>query len=130
MTIPCVNGKPVRLYLSASLVCKSCQTVSSCLHVAVTSAAVFRPVSQTLNISKIANVKQYFPNLAEVTMLDENEVLPFMHEVYRAKIVWTVVYNGVVGEVRLGGAWVSRVEPLAWTIFSPAHLLLQQAFLC
>lgn len=52
-----------------------------------------------MNISKIANVKQYFPNLAEVTMLDENEPLPFMHEVYRAKIVWTVVYKGVVGEV-------------------------------
>ena len=61
---------------------------------------MFRPVSQTLNISKIANVKEYFPNLDEITMLDENEPLPFMHEVYRAKIVWTVVYKGVVGEVR------------------------------
>lgn len=63
-------------------------------------AAVYRPVDQELNISRIANVKEWYPNLAEVARLDENEPLLFMHEVYRAKIVWTVIFNGVVGEVR------------------------------
>eukprot|EP00878_Enallax_costatus_P012778 GHUV01013345.1.p1 GENE.GHUV01013345.1~~GHUV01013345.1.p1 ORF type:complete len:482 (+),score=128.44 GHUV01013345.1:377-1822(+) len=72
-----------------------------CDHARATMSPLFRPVSQTLNISKIGNVKDYFPNLAEITMLDENEPLPFMHEVYRAKIVWTVVYKGVVGEANL-----------------------------
>lgn len=31
--------------------------------------------------------------------MGEDEPLLFMHEVYRAKIVWTVVFNGVIGEV-------------------------------
>lgn len=65
---------------------------------------VYRPVDQLLNISKIANVKDWYPNLAQVARLDEQEALLFMHQVYRAKIVWTVVYNGVVGEVSRG--WV------------------------
>jgi hypothetical protein len=60
---------------------------------------VYRPVDELLNISKIANVKDWYPNLAEVARLDEQEPLLFMHQVYRAKIVWTVIYNGVVGEV-------------------------------
>jgi hypothetical protein len=36
--------------------------------------AVYRPVDQELNISRIAHVKQWYPNLAEVAHLDENEV--------------------------------------------------------
>jgi hypothetical protein len=65
---------------------------------------VYRPVDQLLNISKIANIKDWYPNLAQVARLDEQEALLFMHQVYRAKIVWTVIYNGVVGEVSRG--WV------------------------
>lgn len=61
--------------------------------------AVYRPVDQELNVSKIANVQQWFPNLAEVAKLDPEEPLLFMHDVYRAKIVWTVLFNGVIGEV-------------------------------
>jgi hypothetical protein len=61
--------------------------------------AVYRPVSQDIDISRIASVREYYPNLAQVARLDENEALPFMHEVHRAKIVWIVVFKGVVGEV-------------------------------
>jgi hypothetical protein len=56
-------------------------------------------VSQDLDVSHIANVREYYPNLAQVARLSEDEALPFMHEVHRAKIVWTVVFKGVVGEV-------------------------------
>jgi hypothetical protein len=58
-------------------------------------------VSQEIDISRIATVREYFPNLAQVARLDENEELPFMHEVHRAKVVWMVVFKGVVGEVGL-----------------------------
>jgi hypothetical protein len=36
----------------------------------------------------------------QVARLGEDEPLLFMHEVYRAKIVWTVIFKGVIGEVR------------------------------
>lgn len=35
-------------------------------------------------------------------MLDPLEQLPFGHDVHRAKVVWTVLFGGVVGEVRCG----------------------------
>lgn len=59
---------------------------------------MYRPVDASLNISRIGNVKDWFPNLAAVARLDDQEPLPFMHDVYRAKIMWTVVFNGVIGE--------------------------------
>jgi len=33
--------------------------------------------------------------------LDEDEPLVYMHTVHRAKIVWTVVFDGVIGEANL-----------------------------
>jgi hypothetical protein len=39
--------------------------------------------------------------IRQVAYLDENEALPFMHTVWRAKIVWAVVFEGVVGEANL-----------------------------
>uniref|UniRef100_A0A383VYB7 Uncharacterized protein n=1 Tax=Tetradesmus obliquus TaxID=3088 RepID=A0A383VYB7_TETOB len=72
-----------------------------CDHGRPTMSPLYRPVSQDIDVSKIANVRDYYPNLAQVARLDENEALPFMHEVHRAKIVWTVVFKGVVGEANL-----------------------------
>jgi hypothetical protein len=45
-------------------------------------------------------VKEYFPDLSKVSGVPADEPLPFMHQVYRAKVVWTVVFKGVIGEVR------------------------------
>jgi hypothetical protein len=71
-------------------------------------------VSQDIDVSRIANVHEYYPNLAQVARLDENEELPFMHEVHRAKIVWTVVFKGVVGEVGVAlGFFVGGVAAAA-----------------
>lgn len=42
---------------------------------------MYRPVDQLLNISRIANVKAWFPNLAQIARLDEQEPLLFMHQV-------------------------------------------------
>ncbi|KAF6265402.1 hypothetical protein COO60DRAFT_1697717 [Scenedesmus sp. NREL 46B-D3] len=72
-----------------------------CDHGRPSMSPLYRPVSQDLDISRIANVREYYPNLAQVARLDENEELPFMHEVHRAKVVWTVVFKGVVGEANL-----------------------------
>lgn len=36
-------------------------------------------------------------------MLNAWEALPFMHTVWRAKIVWAVVFEGVIGEANLVG---------------------------
>jgi hypothetical protein len=45
------------------------------------SLTVFKPVSQEVNVSTAAGVQQFFPNLASVARISEDEVLPFMHEV-------------------------------------------------
>jgi hypothetical protein len=37
----------------------------------------------------------------KVALLDEDEQLPFMHTVHRAKIVWTVIFDGAIGEANL-----------------------------
>jgi hypothetical protein len=68
-------------------------------------------VDQSLNVSLIGNVKEWFPNLAEVSRIGEDQPLLFMHEVYRAKIVWTVLFNGVVGEVSGRGGGGVRCMP-------------------
>jgi hypothetical protein len=34
-------------------------------------------------------------------MVDEDEPLQFMHTVWRSKVVWTVIFEGVVGEANL-----------------------------
>eukprot|EP00879_Flechtneria_rotunda_P001435 GHRR01001588.1.p1 GENE.GHRR01001588.1~~GHRR01001588.1.p1 ORF type:complete len:584 (+),score=186.17 GHRR01001588.1:15-1766(+) len=72
-----------------------------CDHGRPTTSPLFKPVSPHLNISKLCHVKDYFTNLADIAMLDEDEQLPFMHDVHRAKVVWTVVLRGVVGEANL-----------------------------
>eukprot|EP00775_Hariotina_reticulata_P011578 gene11578-11722_t len=72
-----------------------------CDHQRVTMSPLYKPVAQSLNISSIGNVQEYFPNLAKMTRLDADELLPFMHDVYRAKIMWTVVFEGVIGEANL-----------------------------
>lgn len=70
-----------------------------CDHMRATMSPLYKPVPQAMNISQLANVKEYFPNLAKLAGLDETEQLPFIHDVFRAKIMWTVLYKGVVGEV-------------------------------
>ncbi|KIY99345.1 hypothetical protein MNEG_8613 [Monoraphidium neglectum] len=72
-----------------------------CDHLRDTMSPLYRPVPQSLNISTAAGVKDYFPNLAQVVMVDEDEPLQFMHTVWRAKVVWTVIFQGVVGEANL-----------------------------
>eukprot|EP00882_Tetradesmus_deserticola_P005485 GHRQ01005775.1.p1 GENE.GHRQ01005775.1~~GHRQ01005775.1.p1 ORF type:complete len:297 (+),score=94.61 GHRQ01005775.1:448-1338(+) len=72
-----------------------------CDHGRPSMSPLYRPVSQDIDISRLANVRDYYPNLAQVARLDEDEELPFMHVVHRAKVVWTVVFRGVVGEANL-----------------------------
>lgn len=99
-----INSSRITKCASLNCVEQHCTALYCC--------AVYRPVSQDIDVSKIANVQDYYPNLAQVARLDENEALPFMHEVHRAKIVWTVVFKGVVGEV--GVATVQLQESAEW----------------
>jgi hypothetical protein len=57
-----------------------------------------------------------------VAFLDEDEPLPFMHTVWRAKIVWAVVFDGVVGEANLVGA-LNRIEGAPAPLSSPGAAL-------
>jgi hypothetical protein len=74
-----------------------------CNHERTTFSPLYRPVPQNLDISTIAAAKPYFPKLAEIVKLEDDYPLPLIHNVWRAKIMWTVVYKGVVGEVSLHG---------------------------
>ena len=58
-------------------------------------------MSQFLNVSTVGAVADYYPNLGAVARLSPTERLPLMHNVHRAKIVWTVLFNGLLGEVCL-----------------------------
>lgn len=70
-----------------------------CDHDHTTLSPMYHPVPGNMNISTLTHVRCYFPNLAEVMSLDEHEQLPFMHQFFLAKTVWTVRYSGVIGEV-------------------------------
>lgn len=70
-------------------------------HTRDTMSPSYRPVPASLDVSTPQGVAAYYPNLADVAFLDPDERLPFMHTVHRAKVVWTVVFEGVVGEVNL-----------------------------
>jgi hypothetical protein len=48
----------------------------------------------------------------QVALLDADEPLVFMHTVWRAKVVWAVVFAGVVGEANLVRA--ARVSWALW----------------
>jgi hypothetical protein len=72
-----------------------------CDHGRISMSPLYRPVNQSLNVSRIGNVKGWYPNLAEVSRIGEDQPLLFMHDVHRAKVVWTVLFNGVVGEANL-----------------------------
>jgi len=72
-----------------------------CNHERTTFSPLYTPVPQNLDISTIAAAKPYFPQLADLVKLEDDYPLPLIHEVWRAKIVWTVVFRGVVGEANL-----------------------------
>eukprot|EP00877_Chromochloris_zofingiensis_P006633 jgi/Chrzof1/2222/Cz11g07080.t1 len=72
-----------------------------CDHDHTTLSPMYHPVPGNMNISTLTHVRCYFPNLAEVMSLDEHEQLPFMHQFFLAKTVWTVRYSGVIGELDL-----------------------------
>ena len=70
-----------------------------CNHERTTFSPLYTPVPQNLDISTIAAAKPYFPQLADLVKLEDDYPLPLIHDVWRAKVVWTVVFRGVVGEV-------------------------------
>ncbi|KAI8474186.1 MAG: hypothetical protein J3K34DRAFT_143627 [Monoraphidium minutum] len=72
-----------------------------CDHTRETMSPLYRPVRQDLDISTAGGVADYFPNLAQVALLEPEEPLQYMHTVWRSKTVWTVVFGGVVGEANL-----------------------------
>jgi hypothetical protein len=96
-----LGGMSLPKEVGASKLTAKMEWDSHCDHGRVSMSPLFRPVRQDLNVSRIGNVLDYYPDLSKVSGLAEDEPLPFMHEVYRAKIVWTVVFKGVIGEANL-----------------------------
>jgi hypothetical protein len=70
-----------------------------CNHNRVTFSPIYKPVSSAINISTVEDAQMYFTNVAQLMHLDAHEPLLFIHDVRRAKLVWTLVVNGVMAEV-------------------------------
>jgi hypothetical protein len=73
-----------------------------CDHQRATFSPIFKPVSAAINVSTLEDAQMYFSNVAKLMRLDPREPLMFIHDVRRAKVVWTLVVNGVMAEVRRG----------------------------
>jgi hypothetical protein len=72
-----------------------------CDHQRTSVSPLFVPVPGDLNVSRVGDVKTWFPGLSEIARVDEGEQLPFCHAVWRRKAVWAVVYRGLMGELSL-----------------------------
>lgn len=72
-----------------------------CDHQRVSVSPLYAPVPAGLNISRVGNVREWYPNLDEVARIAGDEILPFCHAVWRRKATWTVAYRGLMGELGL-----------------------------